>query len=616
MRRMDEVHVLREYALLADGERGALVGPDGAVDWLCFPAWDSPAVFAGLVGGEGGYRVVPSGRRVWGGYYEQGGLVWRSRWTTDTGVVVSREALALPGDPTRMTLLRQITAERGDAVVRVHLALRADFGRQGVTGLHRDETGHWRGRLGDGSFCWAGAVDATVVDGPHPDLVWELRLAAGETHDLVLTLDTGPGAAAPEPGPAWHAVQDGWSRRLPAAVELGTAARDVRHAHAVLHGLTSSSGAMVAAATLGLPERAAAGRNYDYRYAWIRDQCIVGQAIAGGQDLALLDTATRFVTARLLEHGPDLAPAYRVDGRPVPDQTELDLPGYPGGAAVVGNWVNGQFQLDEFGETLLLLAAAERHDRLDADGWAALRQAVEAIAARHDQPDAGIWELDAQLWTQSRLQCAAGLRAVAALPRAGRQAAGWAAQADRLLADAAGTGLHPSGRWQRSATDGRVDAALLLPAVRGVLPAADPRTVATLRAVLQELVEDGYCYRFRHGDQPLARAEGAFLLCGFLVCLSLLDQGDLTGATAWFERTRAACGPPGLLTEEFDVGQRQLRGNLPQAFVHALLIESAQRLDSAGPNPAAGRHQVAPADAVPARAARRPATLTPPQELP
>ena len=111
----------------------------------------------------------------------------------------------------------------------------------------------------------------------------------------------------------------------------------------------------------------------------------------------------------------------------------------------------------------------------------------------------------------------------------------------------------------------------------------DPRSRATLRAVLDELTEDGYAYRFRHGDGTVARAEGAFLLCGFLVSLALLDQGDVAGAARWFERNRAACGPPGLFTEEFDVVQRQLRGNLPQAFVHALLIECADRLSGAGP---------------------------------
>jgi GH15 family glucan-1,4-alpha-glucosidase len=176
------------------------------------------------------------------------------------------------------------------------------------------------------------------------------------------------------------------------------------------------------------------------------------------------------------------------------------------------------------------------------------------------------------------LSCASGLRAVARRPRAQEQGSRWESLADTIVADTARAALHPTGRWQRSPADARIDSALLLPGIRGALAPGDPRTAATLRAVLNDLTEDGYAYRFRHGDEPLHRAEGAFLLCGFLVSLSLLDEGDIVGAARWFERNRSACGPPGLFTEEFDVAQRQLRGNLPQAFVHALLIECAQRL--------------------------------------
>jgi GH15 family glucan-1,4-alpha-glucosidase len=116
---------------------------------------------------------------------------------------------------------------------------------------------------------------------------------------------------------------------------------------------------------------------------------------------------------------------------------------------------------------------------------------------------------------------------------------------------------------------------LLLAAIRGAVPADDPRSLATLRAVQSELTQDGYCYRYRPDERPLGRSEGAFLLCGFFMALAYSQQGDAVSAARWFERNRAACGPPGLLAEEFDVDERQLRGNLPQAFVHALMLECA-----------------------------------------
>ncbi|MGW6502332.1 glycoside hydrolase family 15 protein [Nonomuraea angiospora] len=147
-----------------------------------------------------------------------------------------------------------------------------------------------------------------------------------------------------------------------------------------------------------------------------------------------------------------------------------------------------------------------------------------------------------------------------------------------MVAETAAHATHPSGRWQRTPDDPRLDGALLLPAIRGAVPAGDPRSRRTLDAYLAALTEDGYAYRFRHDDRPLGETEGAFLLCGFLVALATHQQGDVPAALRWFERNRAACGPAGLLSEEYDVTQRRLRGNLPQAFVHALLLECAARL--------------------------------------
>ncbi len=354
-------------------------------------------------------------------------------------------------------------------------------------------------------------------------------------------------------------------------------ARDARHAYAVLSGLTTAGGGMVAAATTSLPERARTGRTYDYRYVWIRDQCYAGQAIARAGPYPLMDDAVRFVRERLLADGPRLSPAYTAAGGEVPPERQLDLPGYPGGTDTIGNHVRDQFQLDAFGEALLLFAAADRHDHLDAEGWRAVEIAADAIGSRWGEADAdaGVWELDPARWTHSRLICAAGLRAVSECKVAGDNAPRWLALADTIVADAGRNSVHSSGRWQRAADDSRLDASLLLAAIRGAVPAEDPRTLATLEAIEAELTEDGYAYRFRHDERPLAEAEGAFLLCGFWMALAWHQQGDHRRAARWFERNRAACGTPGLLSEEFDVRQRQLRGNLPQAFVHALLLECA-----------------------------------------
>ncbi len=577
-------HVLREYALLADGYRGVLVGPEGDFAWMCAPRWDSPAVFSSLMGSACSYEITPRGRFVWGGYYEDSSLVWCSRWITQGGGIIEcREALALPADAHRAVLLRRVRAVRGPGEVDVTLVPGAEFGRHGLTDLHRDDDGSWQGRTGDLRMRWSGAGDARPDDAEGKSLRMVLRLDPGTEHDLVLELsDTGLDGPPPDPERAWKSTTTAWRELLP-DFDTSIAPRDARHSYAVLRGLTHASGGMVAASTTGLPERADRGRNYDYRFVWIRDQCFAGQAVAADGPHPLLDDAVRFVSERLLQDGPDLAPAYTVDGKQVPPEHDAGLPGYPGGSGMLGNHVRAQFQLDAFGEALLLFAAAARHDRLDTDHWRAATLAVSAIERRWSGEGAGLWELHPGRWTHSRLICAAGLRQLAAAAAPMGDAARWNALADRIVADTAAVALHPSGRWQRAADDDRVDAALLLPPVRGAVPADDPRTVATLQAVRSELTSDGYVYRFRHDSRPLAHAEGAFLLCGFIMAMAEHQQGHHVAAARWFERNRAACGPPGLFAEEYDIAQRQLRGNLPQAFVHAMMLETSVRLGAPAP---------------------------------
>lgn len=575
-------HVLRDYALLADGERGALIGPRGDIVWMCAPRWDSDALFSALIGGAGHFTVSPDRRSVWGGHYEEGSLIWRSRWVTDHGIVECREALAFPGEPDRLVLLRRILGVDQPASVDVVIDPRARYGTRAMTDLHAHD-GTWTARVGPLHLRCTGGAQLRPR-GQREALHGSLEVPAGSHHDLVLEVSTRPlREPAVDPDEAWRVTEAAWRSAVP-IFDGVLAPRDTRHSYAVLRGLTSAGGGMVAAATTSLPERAEAGRNYDYRYVWIRDQCYAGQAVAAAGAHPLLDDAVTFVTARLLDDGERLAPAYTTSGAPVPDQHHLDLPGYPGGYNRIGNWVNRQFQLDPFGEALLLFAAAAREDRLDAPAWRAAETAAQAIADRWTEPDAGIWEIDDRAWTHSRLIAAAGLRAVAAVrsshPSSRTQSGEWLALADRIVADTATHALDPAGHWQRSPDDPALDAALLLPGLRGAVPADDPRTRATLTAYLRDLTRDGYAYRFRQDSRPLPDSEGSFLLCGFLVALSLEQAGQPTEARAWYERTRAACGPPQLFSEEYDAEQHQMRGNLPQAFVHALMIETSARLHS------------------------------------
>jgi GH15 family glucan-1,4-alpha-glucosidase len=569
-------HVLREYALLADGERGVVVGPRGDVAWLCAPRWDSDAVFSALIGGTSSYTVTPDDPCVWGGYYEDASMIWRHRWTTRDGIIDCRDALVYPADAHRAVLLRQVRAVDAPAAVTITLHPRAGYDQQPLRDLHRHGDS-WTARCGELYVRWSGGGRARPRQGGH-QLMLNLTLSPGEQHDLVLELADQPlPDQSPDPALTWRATESAWATRVP-PLDSGLAPRESRRSYAVLAGLTSSGGGMVAAATTSLPERAEAGRNYDYRYVWIRDQCYAGIAVAATGVYPLLDAAVSFVSARLLEDAEQMAPAYTTTGARVPDQRHLGLPGYPGGFDIVGNWVNKQFQLDAFGEALHLLAVAAAHDRLDTGQWAAAEIAAQAIARRWTEPDSGIWEIEPRAWTHSRLTAASGLRAIAAALPTSRRCGEWIGLADTITTHCSAHALHPDGRWQRAEDDPSCDAALLLPGLRGAAAADDPRTIATLDAYLRELTIDGYAYRFQHEQRPLGDAEGSFLLCGFLTALALQQQGRRVGARAWFERTLAAAGPPQLFSEEYDAAQHQMRGNLPQAFVHALMLETATRL--------------------------------------
>ncbi len=380
--------VLRDYAFMADGERGALIGPKGDMAWLCVPNWDSDSVFSTLIGGAGCYALTPIGRYVWGGYYEPRSLIWNSHWVTADGIVESREALAMPADPHVVVVLRRLRALNQPTRIRAVLDVRAVFGTEAMVGTHHPTEEICAGRSGNIFFRWSGLGGARRRGGP---LVADITLTPGQVVDLVLELsDQALQGEPPDPESCWKATEAAWDQAVPELADC-LAPRDAQMAMAVLYGLTSRQGGMAAAATMSLPEHARSGRNYDYRYAWIRDQCYAGRAVGAHGHFPLLDSAVSFVSARLLTDGPEMKPAYTVAGLAVPDEWSLPhLKGYPGGADKVGNWVNTQFQLDAFGEALELFAVASTYDRLGSDHWDAVEIAVGAIGQRWREPDAGI----------------------------------------------------------------------------------------------------------------------------------------------------------------------------------------------------------------------------------
>ena len=557
------------------------------------PGWDSDAVFSALIGGAGGYAITPIERFVWGGYYEPSSLIWRNRWVTvGESVIECREALVLPARPDRAVVLRRLTAQRNRAHVEVMLNPRASFGADSLGRLRRDDAGTWRGRVGALHMTWGGGARAVPESDGHrgKTLRMPLDLDEGEHHDLVLVLALDQqGAQPPDPGEAWSATETAWRERVPDARghrrTTGCTTRLRRpyriDEHNRRHGRRGDH----------VPPGACPGRS-QLRLPLRLDPRPVLRGPGGSRRGTATVSSTMPCASSerpCARTGAHLKPAYTAAGNAVPEERRLDLPGYPGTDDVVtGNQASSQFQLDAFGEALLLFAAAAGHDRLEPEGWHAAEIAAGAIADRWHEPDAGIWELDPDTWTHSRLICAAGLRAISSRVSSGEGAARWLALADAITADAAKYAVHASGRWQRSPSDERIDASLLLSAIRGAVPADDPRSLATLRAVLEELTEDGYAYRYRPDERSLGEAEGAFLLCGFMLSLALKQQRNEVSAIRWFERTRAASGPPGLLSEEFDVTQRQLRGNLPQAFVHALLLECSVVLYSSSSSSGSG----------------------------
>ena len=461
-------HVLREYALLADGERGAVLGPRGDIAWMCAPRWDSPSVFATLAGGTGVYSVTPRGRFVWGGYYEPNSLIWRNRWVTTDGIIECREALAYPADPRRLVLLRSVHALDGASARRRHPAARA-ANYDTTDDAPPSTTTAGRGPSAAASCTCAGRA---VPGARHRDgaLTAHLDLArGGDARIWCWRSATGP-------CPTSRPIRDGLAGHRGVVAGGRVHARRPRSPPATPRtawpccaGLTSSAGGMVAAATTSLPERAEAGRNYDYRYAWIRDQCYAGQAAAVGRCRrpARRRRRLRFGSAARARPAPRARvhrrrpgacrPSRRLQPARLSRRDRRDR--QPGAQPVPTRRVRrgaAAVRCRGRGRTVSTATAGRRPRS---------RRRPSPSGGRSPTPASG--NSTTRRWTHSRLTASAGLRAMAGVDR---QPAGRALARRSPTSILAHTGAHAAAsRWVLAARRERSEPR------RGAAAARDPR---------------------------------------------------------------------------------------------------------------------------------------------
>jgi GH15 family glucan-1,4-alpha-glucosidase len=591
-----------DYGYLADGRTGALVGRDGSVDWWCPGRFDAPSVFARLLDDGGGHwSIRPEGRFDVDRAYLDDTLVLRTVFTTPHGSVALTDALALePGARGHRiglrspgVLLRRVEGLSGRVPLVMSFAPRFEYARVTAYLMGGD----------DGVTATAGPTRLTltatvpVVGAGTADATARLTVRAGQReafalahsrtyHDDGAGRPGGAGSAAGVPAAIADTIE-GWRSWLAQHDYRGRYRDLVRRNSLVVQGLTyQPSGAIVAAATASLPERLGGGRNYDYRYAWLRDFALTMRAlwVAACPDEAnrLFDWVARSVG--------------RVGAQPVPimhglegerDLTERvvdSLRGYAGSAPVrIGNDAWRQRQSDVHGE--VLDAAWLLRDYLDPlhdDTGEMLRSLADQAAESWHLPDAGMWEArDAERhYVSSKVGCWAALdRAVRFGDRLGRPAdlARWSSARDELRDTILDRGWNPRvGAYTGAFGSDDLDASVLIMPLWGFLPASDPRMRATIDRIERDLGDDGLVRRWA-GDPA------GFFLCSFWLADCLALAGEHARAGALFESLAGRANDLGLLAEQFDPRTGELLGNFPQAFSHMALIGAAWRLTETAP---------------------------------
>jgi GH15 family glucan-1,4-alpha-glucosidase len=593
---MSSQHI-EDYALIGDLRTGALVGRDGSLDWLSLPRFDSPSVFANLVGEEsnGFWRIAPSNagacvRRQ----YRDRSLVLETHWTTAQGAARVLDFMPLNNDYSQV--VRIVEGLAGDVAMTMTLAPRMGYGRR--TPALSDRVDGGVAISGQDRLQLQSTVALTANEG-----TWTTTFTISTGQTQTFTLTDAPLARPRRPwsivGPqaALAATDIFWRQWAAKSTYRGPWEADVTRSLILLKALTyAPSGGIVAAATTSLPEDVGGGRNWDYRYAWLRDAAFTVQAFlaAGYTDEAL---AWRDWLVDTIGEDPNgLQIMYGVDGsRDLPEVSLAWLSGHRGSRPVrVGNGAARQQQNDVWGEVLDALAAArERTGATELDA-ALQRNLLRHLETSWAEPDHGLWEMRGprRHFVHSKVMAWVGVdRAVAAAEAAADETGASGKSATdmarlRELRDTIHTEITMRGfktsraAFTQSYGSNRLDAAALLMPHYGFLPWTDPRVVATVEAVEAELVEGGFVRRYAVSDvgtnvDGVPGDEGVFVAASFWLVEALHGVGRHDDAVALFERLLALRNDVGLMAEEYDPETGHHLGNTPQAFSHAGLVIAA-----------------------------------------
>jgi GH15 family glucan-1,4-alpha-glucosidase len=598
---MGQQHRIRDYALISDCHSAALIA-DGSVDWLCLPRFDSPSVFAAILDSErgGSFSIRPAGEYRASRGYDPSTNVLVTRFASSTGEVEITDCLAMcgttadnagQGSEARHALLRRVRCTAGYATLDVVCDPRPDYARAlpRITGAG----GRWI--LGQGAQQLILDSDAPLQAGEEPGLRARVDLSAGASLSFALHYSTGgQGKVVPPHLDAGTGIEDtraywrAWSGRLRYSGRYEDAV--VRSA-LLLKALTyAPTGAIVAAPTTSLPEWIGAGRNWDYRYCWLRDSTFTLYAL---EHLACTDDAVEY--RHWLEHASAKGPAslriaYTLDGQEVPPEQTLDhLRGFDGSQPVrIGNDARAQVQLDVYGELMDTAFFASGHGAAADDAyWGFLSSLAEYVCDHWREPDRGIWEMriEPQQFVYSKVLCWVCLNRATRLARrlGKRPPAQWRREMEAIRAEVLEQGYNASvGAFVQWYGSTHLDAANLILPVVGFIDARDPRMASTIRLTEERLAIDGLVRRYQGIDDGLEGGEGAFLLCSFWLVDALILLGERRRARALFERLLTYRNDVGLLAEEYDPAGNQALGNFPQAFSHLALITSALNLRYGG----------------------------------